>query len=199
MMKLQADEKGNVTVSLEELVQFSVAQGMAAYETCVKEEQKAAEKKKYDNKLHSTKLLMEHYREFKQHEENAVSDLYAALNVSDDIYDILGMMQGYGKNPSVNKVESIEKSAFRTKLIMTHVNSMLTVYRKNCEGSQVPELVRRYRVVMAVYVAPERKSIEQIAEEECCDIATVYRDKKKALEDLAALIFGIDGIKLMKK
>lgn len=199
MMKLQADEKGNVTVSLEELIQFSVAQGMAAYKACMKEEQKADEKEKHDKKLHSTKLLMEHYREFKQHEENAVSDLYTALSVSDDIYDILGVMQGYGKNPSANKVESIEKSAFRTKMIMAHVDSMLAVYQKNCEGSQVPELVRRYRVVIKAYVAQERKSVEQIAEEECCDIATVYRDKKKALEDLAALIFGIDGIKLMKK
>ena len=197
-MKLQADENGNVTVSLEELVQFSVKQGMAAYEECMKESFKATEKKRYDKKLYSTKLLMEHYREFKQHEENAVSDLYTALKVNDDIFDILGAMQGYGKNPSVNKVESIEKSAFRTKMIMTHVDSMLEVYKRNCESSQVPELMRRHRVVVKAYVDPERKSVEQIAEEECCDIATVYRDKKKALEDLAALIFGIDGIKFSK-
>lgn len=199
MMNLHADEKGNVTVKLEELIQFSIAQGMAVYEDCMKEGQRAAENKKYSKKLHSTELLMKHYRDFKQYEENAVSDLYSALDVNDDIYDILGALQGYGKNPSVNKVESIEKSALRTKLIMTHVDAMLAVYQKNCEGSRVTEMARRYRVVIKVYVAPERKSIEQIADEECCDVATVYRDKKKALEDLAALIFGIDGIKLTKK
>ncbi len=142
---------------------------------------------------------MKHYRDFKEHEQNAVANLFSAIEADDGVYDILGALQGYGKGPTVKKVESIEASVLKTKIIMTHVDSMLRVYKKNCESSAIPEVMRRYRVINEIYISLERKSMEEIAEAECCDIATVYRDKKKALEDLAALIFGIDGIKLTKR
>ncbi len=199
MINLLADENGMVTVKLEDLVQFSVEQGMKAYRNCKQDHEKEIRKEKYNKKLHSTELLMKHYRDFKQHEKNAVTSLFSAIEMDDGIYDILGALQGYGKAPSVKKVESIENSVLKTKMIMTHIDSMLKVYRKNCEQTMVPEVMRRYRVVNAFYIMPERKNAEEIAEMECCDVATVYRDKKKALEDLAALIFGIDGIKLTKK
>lgn len=48
----------------------------------------------------------------------------------------------------------------------------------------------------AAYIAPEKKSAEEIARENCVEKRTYYSDLGKAVKPLSALIFGIDGIRL---
>ncbi len=92
-------------------------------------------------------------------------------------------------------VESIKKSAARTQLVMAHIDKMLTVFAEVCNKSRKPEDSRQYRVIKARYIDTEEKTIDDIAEQECIDRNTVYRDIKAACETLSCLVFGLDGIK----
>ena len=74
--------------------------------------------------------------------------------------------------------------------------AMLNLYRISCEQSGKAEEMRRYRILHAAYIAPEKKSAEEIARENCVEKRTYYSDLGKAVKPLSALIFGIDGIRL---
>ena len=50
----------------------------------------------------------------------------------DSLKDMLSLMQGYFKDSDL-KVLSIEKGKAKTKMIMSHVDTMLDVYKKQCE------------------------------------------------------------------
>lgn len=53
--------------------------------------------------------------------------------------------------------------------------------RRKCVG---------YRTIYDLYIAPEPKTQQQIADEEHVDLSTVFRDQKAGISKLSALIFG---------
>ena len=182
------------TMTMEEIIELATKTAISVYD----QQKKAEVKEKHDRRLRSTKMLLENYRSFSSYNDNAVSNLYDALKIDEDIYSVLELMEGRERISSDVKIDSIEKGVLRTKIMMAHVDAMLEIYKRNCETSPYPEEMRRYRVIYGMYLGEEEKRAEQIAEEECCDIATVYRDKKNAILKLTALIFGIDGILVRK-
>ena len=181
-------------ISMEEVIKIATETAISVYD----QQKKAEAKEKHDKRLRSTKMLLENYRSFSSYNDNAVINLYDALKIDEDIYSVLELMEGRERTSSEVKIDSIEKGVLRTKIMMAHVNAMLDIYKRNCENSPYPEEMRRYRVIYGMYLGDKEKKAEQIAEEECCDIATVYRDKKNAITKLTALIFGIDGIMLKR-
>ena len=191
-MEKAGKNRRNMTV--EEIIEIATKTAISVYD----QQKKAEAKDKYDKRLRSTKMLLENYRSFSSYNDNAVSNLYAALKIDEDIYDVLELMEGRERVPSDVKIDSIEKGVLRTKIMMAHVDAMLEIYHKHCQSSPYPEEMRRYRVIYGMYLGEEEKRAEQIAEEECCDIATIYRDKKNAITKLTALIFGIDGVMLKR-
>ena len=182
------------SMTVEEIIEIATKTAISVYD----QQKKAEAKDKHDRRLRSTKMLLENYRSFSSYNDNAVSNLYAALKIDEDIYDVLELMEGRERVPSDIKIDSIEKGVLRTKIMMAHVDAMLEIYHKHCQSSPYPEEMRRYRVIYGMYLGEEEKRAEQIAEEECCDIATIYRDKKNAITKLTALIFGIDGVMLKR-
>lgn len=155
------------------------------------EEQEKHKRAFYDRRLRNTKLLLRNYRELYAHSESAI---YRAAEIQDeDVFDILEMMSG-GRDDDYY-VESIKKSAARTRIIIEHVKEMLLLYEIYCSKSPKPEDKRRYRTVFAFYIDESPKTATQIAQDESIDERTVYRDIDSACEKLSALIFGIDGMK----
>ena len=67
---------------------------------------------------------------------------------------------------------------------------MLEYYKFRCEHSKRAEEMRRYRTIYDLYIAPEPKTQQQIADEEHVDLSTVFRDQKVGISKLSALIFG---------
>ena len=181
-------------ISMEEVIKIATETAISVYD----QQKKAEAKEKHDKRLRSTKMLLENYRSFSSYNDNAVINLYDALKIDEDIYSVLELMEGRERASSEVKIDSIEKGVLRTKIMMAHVNAMLDIYYKHCQASPYPEEMRRYRVIYGMYLGDKEKKAEQIAEEECCDVATVYRDKKNAITKLTALIFGIDGIMLKR-
>lgn len=166
---------------MKEISEYAIA--------CYLEESEKSRKSQYDKRLRNTKLLLKNYRELVAHSQNAVFE--ASRTNDDDLYDILDAMGGMNGRIYVN---SIKASAIRTSLIISHVNEMLKIYQILCERSGVPEDMRRFRVINALYIQENPKTREQIAEEENVDKRTIFRDVNVAVEKLTSLIFGIDGL-----
>ena len=160
----------------------------AALDRWEKENAKAVAERR-DCRLHNTRMLLQNYRRFREHAVNAV---FQVDQLDESVFDILDLME---RNTSNMFVDSIKNSVARTATLVKHIDTMLGLYRVYCEGSSKPEDARRWRVVQGRYVAEEEKSVLELADEECVADRTIRRDIEEACEHLAALFFGIDGIR----
>lgn len=174
---------------ISNIAAIAAQKGIESY----KEEQKRSEKERSSRVKNNAKLLVTNYRRFKAMCSNAT---YDQGTVSDDeLSEILELMQGYHRSRDF-ELSSIKDRVVRTKMIMDHVDSMLEIFKRQCESAIDPEESRRYRVIEGLYLLPEPKSIRDIAEEEAITTSTVYRDCDKAYKRLAILFFGIDGLRV---
>lgn len=177
---------------LELAVQRGVEAGTKAAMDYINEEKKAQTKGRYDRRLRNTRMLLKNYRAFKKYAQGAV---FNAKQVTENAVDILDGLDSFSFNDELY-VESIKKSQQRTIIILRHIDEMLNFYRIACEQSGKEEEMRYYRIIMATYINEERKSAEEIAEQENIERRTVYKNINTAIKPISALIFGVDSIKL---
>ncbi|MCL2357006.1 MAG: hypothetical protein FWC70_07600 [Defluviitaleaceae bacterium] len=153
-------------------------------------------KARYDKRLANTKLLLKNYRALTDHGESAV----CSSDHDDEDYGLVDMLEFLSGSASDGlKIESIRRSAERTRIIIDHIDTMIDLYKNYCDRSSRPEDSRRYRVVYWLYLDPEPKTADELAEEEHTDRRTIFRDVNAAAERLTALIFGIDGLSRLAK
>ena len=157
-----------------------------------REEAERIKKEQADRRLRNTKLLLRNYRMFKAHAENAVYTAQEACD--DDAYDIIDLMSDRFSDNDVF-VESIKRSVERTVTIVNHIDTMLKLYEVYCNRSGSQEEIRRWHVINGMYISEQPKTVKQIANDFVCAERTIYRDIDDACEKIAALIFGIDGIR----
>ena len=152
---------------------------------------KISQKERSDRRLRNTKLLLRNYRMFKAHAENAVFD---ASQIDENAYDIIDLMSDRWQDSEVF-VSSIKQSVTRTVTIVSHIDTMLQLYEVFCEKSKNPEEIRRDRVIRALYIDDNPLTVKELADKYFVTSRTIYNDIDIACERIAALIFGIDGIK----
>lgn len=181
-----------VSRTMEIAVQRGTEAGIKAAMDYLAEEKKQLKKGRYDRRLRNTRLLLKNYRSFRNYAKNAV---YKASQLKENAVDILDGLDEYSFDDSLY-IESIKKSQQRTLIILNHIDEMLRYYKIDCEQSGKDEELRRYRIIVAYYINEQRKSAEQIAEDEHIERRTLYKDINMALKPLSALIFGIDSMKL---
>lgn len=179
-----------------------------ASETAVKaaldfleEEKKKEQQTKRDRRLRNTKLLLRNYRSFVLHCKELKTELEQLEGEQ---------LEGEGEKTEREEleeidlldqeelaVEAIKRSKKRTLAMVKFIDKMLMVYRILSVSSNRPEEVRQYETIYRMYIAPERMTIEQIAE--CHHVATrtVHRDINEAVKTLSSLIFGVDGIRFI--
>jgi len=189
-MSLAAVGARMLDVAVARGVEQGIQMGIKAAMDYLAEEREKSRKSRYDRRLHNTRLLLKNYRLFKKHAEGAI---YNAKQVRESAIDILDGLDDTMLNDNAY-VEGIKKSQQRTIVILHHIEEMLNFYRISCEQSGKPEEMRRYRVIMAMYIDDQKITAQQIAENECIENRTIYKDITNAVKPLSALIFGIDGL-----
>lgn len=177
---------------LDIALQRGIEAGIKEAMSYLAEEKEKAYKSRYDRRLRNTRLLLKNYRSLRKHIEGAI---YSTKQVRENAIDILDGLDEAALDDSLY-VEGIKKSQQRTIIILNHVDEMLTFYRIGCEQSGKDEDMRRYRTIMAMYINENKLTAQQIAEKECVEVRTVYKDITTAIKPISALIFGIDSIKL---
>lgn len=141
-----------------------------------------------DKKLRNTKLLIRKYRLLKDYSNNAVYDNFADIDGdTEEILSIMGVDMGERR-----KVQSIQNGVVVTSIIMSHIDTMLDCYKRKCEESSKPEVIRRWREVYSMYLADECMSSQEVADRENVSVSMVYQDLDIVYEDLSSMFFGID-------
>lgn len=177
---------------MEIAIQRGIETGTKAAMDYLAEEKKAQKKGRHDRRLRNTRLLLKNYRTFKQHAQGAV---FNAKQAKENAVDILDGLDDFTFDDSLY-IESIKRSQQRTIIILRHIDEMLKYYRIACEESGREDEMRCFRIIMKTYIDDEKKTAEQIAEEEHIERRTVYKNINSAIKPLSALIFGVDSIKL---
>ena len=151
--------------------------------------QKDERKERHDRRLHNIKMLLQNYRMLKLNSDEAVY----SLDQIESPYDIFeDMMQG---KDGMLQIDSIKKSAARTKIIVEHVEKMLDLYLVYATREDAdPIEKRRYDVLYDLYLSDVRLNAKEIAEKNGISKESVYSDRAIALESMAALVFGVDGL-----
>ena len=191
----------NIEEKLQQAVELGTKIGAAVgAEIGAKTALRAAERERkkireelYDRRYHNTKLLLQNYRQLNEHFKNAVFDIGQAEERDETFIDIMELMTGRRCKDDLY-VESIKKSAVRTRIIMTHVNQMLEVYGIMCERSDREDDKRHYRILKAMYIDDIPTTAQVIADREHIDKRTVYKDIDAAASCLTTLLYGISGI-----
>ena len=181
-------------VTLKEVMEKSSETAAKAAIKAVEREKKKIKQQDYDWKYHNTKLLIRNYRQLNEYFQNAVFDTAGAEEVDDSFEEILRLMENRRLMDENVFVESIQKNYLRTKIIMTHVNTMLDAYKLLCERSNRADSKRHWRVLHRLYLSVKCATATEIAAEENIDKRTVYKDIDACITDLTCLFFGVSGI-----
>ena len=174
---------------LQEMMRRASEAGIAAY----KNEHEETTRRKAGRLLYRTKTLLERYTQLNEYAQNSVYTLERAEEVNEGIAD-LEVLTKFGIFDDDKTLHNLKRSVVTVNMVMAHVNTMLEVYRKECERSASKVKQRQYRVIEYLYLSENKLNTKEIAELEGEDVRTIQNDAKQAREDLTALIFGLDGV-----
>lgn len=191
------EETALVTVTREQLQAiYEKAAAIGAKEALkiFEQERKKEYNGRADRRLRNTKLLLRNYHMLKEHAEKSV---FGRIQMEESALDILESMMSMYDSEVI--IESIKRSATRTAVIVSHIETMFELYAACCDRSPNRDIeIRRYDVVWDMYMAERTLSVNEIAEKQHVSKDTVYMDRKMAVEKLTALIFGVDGLDMHK-
>lgn len=174
---------------LKRMMQQASEAGITAYQ----KEHEETVRKKVDRLLYRTKTLLERYTQLNEYANNSVYTLERAEEVNEGIAD-LEVLTKFGIFDDDKTLHNLKRSVITVNMVMAHVNTMLEIYRKECESSASKVKQRQYRVIDHMYLSEKKLNTKEIAELEGEDVRTIQNDAKQAREDLTALIFGLDGV-----
>lgn len=192
-MDSQTTEKVLVTltpVQLKDIYEKAAVIGAKEALKAFEQERKKEFSSRSDRRLRNTKLLLRNYHMLKEHAQNSV---FGRTQMEESALDILESMMTMYDNEII--IESIKRSATRTAVIVSHIETMFGLYAAYCDNSQNRDIdMRRYEVIWDMYMATDTLSVKEIAEKQHISKDTVYSDLRVAVERLTALIFGVDGL-----
>ncbi len=186
------EEKKNTGVDpellflLQDTVTAGVNEGVKRAVEGIEMQKALADKIRYDNRIRNTKLLLSNYRKFKNHIRTATyTEEQLDTAETAEILDKLGMRLSDEYDKTV--VESILKSKKRTEIILQHIETILDGYILQANKRDDIELKRRANVIDKLF--RKGKKMDQIAKEEHTSISTIKRDRNRATNEIAVLMF----------
>ena len=193
-MDSQKTDNGALVVltheQLKDIYEKSAAIGAKEALKIFEQERKKEQRKRAERKLRNTKLLLRNYHMLKEHAENSV---FGRTQMEESAMDILESMMSIYDNEVI--IESIKRSATRTAVIVSHIETMFDLYAVYCDKAVNKHIEkRRYEVLWDMYMAEDTLSVKEVAKKQHVSRDTVYTDQRMAIEKLTALIFGVDGL-----
>lgn len=142
-------------------------------------EMRESERDKKRNMIKNTELLLVNYRKCKEMVREIDMDKYA------DEGTFLGSEE--------LTLETLERYRMKTYKMVRHVDKMLAAYEWEC-GHGSDEEKRRFNVLKKRYIADNRMTVKELMEYFHISQTTVYGDTKKAIKDMASLLFGYEAV-----
>ncbi|MDD3157452.1 hypothetical protein [Anaeromusa sp.] len=177
----------------DEVIKLAATTAVDATLKALEREKRKQVKSRHDRRLRNTRLLLKNYPLLREHSDQSIYSV-KQLDEPANAIDLLDNLENLDNE---TYIQSIKRSATRTRIILEHIETMTKIYEAYCQGTGKEEDMRRYRTLRARYF--DGVSVEQIATDESVDTRTIYRDINAASEKLSALIFGIDGLSAMSE
>lgn len=165
--------------------------GAQAAIKAVEQERRKEKKQQLDKRFHNTKLLIRKYRQLNNYYKNAVYDMKGAED--EKLEEIMSSFGIDFKDENLH-ADSIKRNYLTTRLVMTHVKKMLSVYKNMCEQNSRPNDKRRWRILYGLYLSETPETAEELAQRERISTRMVYDIIDSCIPDLTILFFGISGI-----
>ncbi|ADZ82545.1 hypothetical protein [Cellulosilyticum lentocellum] len=145
---------------------------------------------KYDKRYHNTKLLLRNYHEFKQH----------CIECGNSIEEIDDTLEAWEltlvkEEHSEDYIKSAKRTKARTQIIVDLIDKFLEAHRQEAMNRHDVNKLKRANIIDKMYIS-DNLTMEKLAEDMDCDIATISRQHKTAINELSVLFFGIEGLKL---
>lgn len=178
----------NKPLTQNEIVKIAAEAGAQAGIDRYEAEMMRQRRKRVDTRLRNTKHLMRHYREIAINAEDAIASL---KDIQQEDFDFFrSLMEGDARID----VQAIVIAKARSAIMLAQVNTAIATYGTIAMNSPDPTEIRRYNVLVDLYIGEEQKSAQDIADREGIDVRTVYRDSDAACEKLSALLFGVQAV-----
>ena len=196
MSKFEISDKESQFLNLlEQIVTDGVARGIKKGIEQAKNEERLREKITYDTRIKNTRLLLKNYRSFvKACKQATFTEKELETATVEEVLDKL-FCQSYDE---VTVVQSILTSKKRTEIILTHIERIINFYIFESEQSKNDEKIRKAHILNDLYVEGKNKpKINAMSEKYHISERQIRRDANSAIEEIAVLMFGIDGIRKM--
>lgn len=187
---MNPDQNNKLTLSVNEVIEMATNIGVKAGLEFIQQEKNRRKKNRYDRRLRNTKLLLREYRKLCLHSKDAVSSWKQLTAI-----DVLDNLDEHEYDEDLY-IESIKTSKERTRVIVEHIRKMMRIFRYMSYKSKKPEDRRRFEIINSMYISSVEMTAEELSAKNSVDTSTIYRDVNMAVEDLASLVFGIDGLKI---
>ena len=194
MSKFEISDKESQFLNLlEQIVTDGVARGIKKGIEQAKNEERLREKITYDTRIKNTRLLLKNYRNFvKACKQATFTEKELETATVEEVLDKL-FCQSYDE---VTVVQSILTSKKRTEIILTHIERIINFYIFEAEQSKNDEKIRKAHILNDLYVEGKYKpKINAMSEKYHISERQIRRDANSAIEEIAVLMFGIDGIR----
>ena len=142
---------------------------------------------KYDKRYHNTKLLLRNYGDFKKHCKGCSESLKEIDRTVEEWEHDYDTFENY--------LKSAKRTKERTQVIVDLIDNFLKSYKQDAITRKDTNKLLRYKVINLVYI-DDNLTYEQVAERLEVDRSTVSRYHNKAINELAVLFFGVEGLKL---
>ena len=139
------EDQLNDMIKRSALIAAYVAMGGA------EKEKQRWQKEQRDWRLHNTRLLLKHYRDFKEHCKQGIYDSRMVETDEDIMLSLMSV-----KDDSVF-LESVTKSILRTRTLIEHMDNMLSVYKSIAKDEGEVEQ-RRCKIVSETCISPKKKT-----------------------------------------
>lgn len=196
MSKFEISDKESQFLNLlEQIVTDGVARGIKKGIEQAKNEERLRGKITYDTRIKNTRLLLKNYRNFvKACKQATFTEKELETATVEEVLDKL-FCQSYDE---VTVVQSILTSKKRTEIILTHIERIINFYIFEAEQSKNDEKIRKAHILNDLYVEGKYKpKINAMSEKYHISERQIRRDANSAIEEIAVLMFGIDGIRKM--
>lgn len=189
-IQIKIDAEG--AVILDKIISDAVTKAVRT----IREEERKQLMTKSDIRLHNTKILLENYRNFKQHSQKSIKSINQLVEEKLQEISKVNIDIDFSQKWDDIYVDSIVKSSAKTAIILKQIDSFIEYYDLKCMSSKREDIRRRIKVIKMLYINEKEMTYEDIAEKLFINVRTVDNTRKAATRELSALFFGIDGVKL---
>lgn len=173
---------------IDDLIKKATKAGIEAY---TKKETKAKEKK--DRAIvGKVRKILETYRTLNNdllHSDYETEYAQKELRFK-CVEDLMSPGETHTDDIMAREIERLRRNAWSKR----QIERAIDLLEEDCRREGISEAMRKYRVIMALYIDDEKMSYEEIAEQENVVERTVYKDAAEACKMMAPYLLNIDDV-----